>query len=155
MRQTTSPTPKIQLGTEIEDEMPALAHGRLLLAEDDPDFRYLLASALRAAAHEVVEVSNGVDLLDVLGGSLILEDGIGNFDLVLSDVQMPGWTGLDALASLGHGPPLPPVIVITAFGDDDLRRRAKRAGAVAFFSKPLDIDDLCIFVREFLQLRAD
>ena len=64
--------------------MPALAHGRLLLAEDDPDFRYLLASALRAAGHEVVEVSNGVDLLDVLGGSLVLGDGICPFDLVLS-----------------------------------------------------------------------
>lgn len=47
------------------------------------------------------------------------------------------------------------MIVITAFGDDELRRRAKRAGAVAFFSKPLDIDDLCVFVREFLELRAD
>jgi CheY-like chemotaxis protein len=154
MRQAASPRSKFQLGSETETKAPAANHARLLLAEDDPDFRYLLASALRATAHEVVEVSNGVDLLDVLGGSLVLEDGIGNFDLVLSDVQMPGWTGLDALASLGHGPPLPPVIVITAFGDDELRRRAKRAGAVAFFSKPLDIDDLCIFVHEFLQLRA-
>jgi hypothetical protein len=42
----------------------------LLVAEDDPAFRYLVASALRADGHDVVEVSNGVDLLDALAGSL-------------------------------------------------------------------------------------
>jgi len=40
MRQAASPTQKVHLGT-VEAEMPALAHGRLLLAEDDPDFRFL------------------------------------------------------------------------------------------------------------------
>jgi CheY-like chemotaxis protein len=105
-------------------------HERLLVAEDDSDFRALLASALRTAAYEVVEVSNGFDLIEILRDSLTAGGGIGSFDLVLSNFQMPGWTGLDVLASLGHGPSLPPVILITAFGDDELRRRAKSAGAV-------------------------
>jgi len=131
-----------------------VARSRLLVAEDDPAFRYLVASALRADGHDVVEVSNGVDLLDALGGSLIPGWGADVFDLVLSDVRMPGWTGLDALASLGYGQTLPPVVFITAFGDEELHRRALLVGAVAVFDKPIDIDDLRLFVREFLQRRA-
>jgi two-component system, response regulator, stage 0 sporulation protein F len=125
----------------------------LLVAEDDAAFRCLLVSALRADEHEVVEVSNGVDLIDALGVSLQPGLDTGYFDLVLSDVRMPGWTGVDALASLGHGPALPPVVFITAFGDEELHCRALRAGAVAVFDKPIDIDDLRLFVREFLRHR--
>jgi CheY-like chemotaxis protein len=155
MRQSASYSPKAKWPIESEDSALAQVHGRLLVAEDDSDFRALLAAALRAAAYEVVEVSNGFDLLEILSDSLTAGGGIGSFDLVLSDIQMPGWTGLDVLASLGHGPSLPPVILITAFGDDELRRRAKSAGAVSVLSKPLDIDDLCLCVRRFLQLRAN
>jgi CheY-like chemotaxis protein len=152
MRQEAPPSPN----TQHHPEGVALSatHGRLLVAEDDPAFRYLLSSALRADAHEVVEVANGVELLDALGGSLVPGWGSGLFDLVLSDVRMPGWNGLDALISLGHGPALPPVVFITAFGDDELHARALRAGAVAIFDKPIDIDDLRVFVGEFLQSRA-
>jgi len=102
------------------DVGPPAVCGRLLVAEDSSAFRYLLASALRADGHDVVEVSNGVDLMDMLGGSLIPEWGAAPFDLVLSDVRMPGWSGIDALASLGHDFPLPPVV----FDDSFWRRRA-------------------------------
>ena len=132
---------------------PALC-GRLLVAEDSSAFRYLLASALRADGHDVVEVSNGVDLMDMLGGSLIPEWGAAPFDLVLSDVRMPGWSGIDALASLGHEFPLPPVVLMTAFGDDELHRRAKSAGAMAVLDKPIDVDDLRRFVIQFLRRKV-
>ncbi len=154
MKYETPPSPGIEQDPEPKGADLAVACGRLLVAEDDPAFRYLLASALRTDGHDVVEVSNGVDLLDALGGSLVPAWGAGVFDLVLSDVRMPGWTGIDALASLGHGQRLPPVVFITAFGDDELHRRALLAGALAVFDKPIDIDDLRLFVREFLQRGA-
>jgi two-component system, response regulator, stage 0 sporulation protein F len=146
---------KSELGFEGKGPGPPEVIGRLLVAEDDPDFRSLLASALRADGHEVVEVSNGVDLLDALGSSLISGAGARVFDLVLSDVRMPGWTGFDALASLGHGQELPPVLFITAFGDDELHAQALLAGAVAVFDKPIDIDDLRLYVHKFLSRRSD
>jgi two-component system, response regulator, stage 0 sporulation protein F len=154
MRYEAPPSPGIEQDPEPKGADLTVVCGRLLVAEDDPAFRYLVASALRADGHDVVEVSNGVDLLDALGGSLIPGWGADTLDLVLSDVRMPGWTGIDALASLGHGQALPPVVFITAFGDDELHRRALLAGAVAVFDKPIDIDDLRLFVREFLQRRA-
>ena len=152
MRPEASPSPRTK--HHPEGAGPSVAHGRLLVAEDDPAFRYLLASSLRADAHDVVEVSNGVELLDALGGSMSPGWGAGIFDLVLSDVRMPGWNGLDALISLGHGPSLPPVVFITAFGDDELHARALRAGAVAVFDKPIDIDDLRRFVIQLLRRKV-
>ena len=152
MRQEASPSSKTE--PHPEGAASSATHGRLLVAEDDPAFRYLLASSLRADAHDVVTVSNGVELLDALGSSMIPGWGASIFDLVLSDVRMPGWNGLDALISLGHGPSLPPVVFITAFGDDELHARALRAGAVAVFDKPIDIDDLRAFVCEFLRGRT-
>ena len=155
MRHVESFPPKIEHCTEDSGVGPLAVRRRVLVAEDDPAFRYLLVGALRADAHEVVEVSNGVDLIDALGGSLIPEWGAGSFDLVLSDVRMPGWSGLDALASLGRAFELPPVVLITAFADDELHQRALLAGAVAVLDKPIDLDDLRLFVRQLLQRPAD
>lgn len=127
---------------------------RLLIAEDDPSFRTMLASSFRADGYEVVEVSNGSDLVDALGRSMLPATNIEPFDLVVSDVRMPGWSGLEALASMGTGPPAPPVVLITAFGDEDLHARGHLAGAVAVIDKPLDIDDLRALVCRVLSERA-
>lgn len=91
---------------------------RLLLAEDDGPFRFLLASTLRKDGHDVLAVSNGVDLVDILSESLSLNGSFAPFDLVLSDLRMPGWPGIEALAKVGRDPSMPPVILFTAFGDE-------------------------------------
>jgi CheY-like chemotaxis protein len=115
---------------------------RILLAEDDSSFRYLLASVLRGDGYQVIAVSSGIDLLDVLGDSLSEDSSMAAFDIVLSDVRMPGWTGLGALATVGRHPGMPPFILFTAFGDDETHRRARELGAVALLDKPFDIDEL-------------
>jgi DNA-binding NtrC family response regulator len=122
---------------------------RVLLADDDPDFRLFLAATLRSDGHEVIEASDGADLLDRLGGSL-LEPEQGAIDLVITDVRMPSWSGLQALASLaGRGWP---VVVITAFGSPKVHEDAARLGAVASFDKPFDIDELREIVRAELSV---
>jgi CheY-like chemotaxis protein len=125
---------------------------RILLAEDDGSFRFLLAGSLRKDGYEIVTVSTGVDLLDVLSGSLSPQ-ATTRFDLVLSDIRMPGWQGLEALARVRGHPAMPPLILFTAFGDDETHRYAREIGALAVLDKPFDIDELCQLVAEVLGRR--
>jgi Response regulator containing CheY-like receiver, AAA-type ATPase, and DNA-binding domains len=115
---------------------------RLLLAEDDGPFRFLLTSELRKDGYLIVAVSNGVDLIDILSDSLSPDGTFAPFDLVLSDLRMPGWPGLEALAKVGRNPGMPPFILFTAFGDEDTHKRALEIGAVTLLDKPFDIDYL-------------
>ena len=115
---------------------------RILLAEDDSSFRYLLASTLRQDGYQVVAVATGVDFLDVLDDSLSRDSPMAGFDLVLSDVRMPGWRGLGTLASFPGRPGMPPIILFTAFADEEMHRRALELGALALLDKPFDIEDL-------------
>jgi two-component system response regulator (stage 0 sporulation protein F) len=123
---------------------------RILLAEDDGPFRFLLSSVLRKEGYQVVGVSTGVDLLDVLDASVGPEPTCQAFDLVLSDVRMPGWPGLEGLARLGHDPAMPPFILFTAFGDEEAHERAIEIGAVTLLDKPFDIDQLRDLVAQVL-----
>jgi CheY-like chemotaxis protein len=135
--------------TSATVEHQAVRH-RLLLAEDDSSFRYLLASALRRDGHQVVAVANGLDLTDLLGDSLHSDGSVAPFDLVLSDICMPGWPGLEALARVGMHPNMPPFILFTAFGDEDVHRRAAEMGALTLLDKPFDIDYLREIVAQAL-----
>lgn len=135
------------------DGKPIATRRRLLVAEDDRDFRELLVAGLRADGYEIVEVATGLGLLDALMKSPLATNGHA-FDLVISDVRMPGMSGVDALAKLGHGANAAPVVFITAFGDDEVHEQAKRAGAIDVLDKPIDIDDLRTFVAEFLAGRT-
>lgn len=123
---------------------------RLLLAEDDGPFRFLLSSVLRKDGYNVVAVSNGVDLIDILGDSLSPDGTFAPFDLVLTDLRMPGWPGLEALAKVGQMPGMPPFILFTAFGDEDTHKRARELGAVTLLDKPFDIDYLLEIVEQVL-----
>jgi CheY-like chemotaxis protein len=135
------------------DDAPSRRH-RLLVAEDDQAFRKMLVAVFRAEGHEVVEVTNGLDLMDAVEVSLDPELGSGKFDLVISDVRMPGTTGLHAFTQVGCGPNIPPVIFITAFGDAELHEEAHHMGALAVLDKPLDFDELRDFVNNFLMKKS-
>lgn len=116
-------------------------HGRILLAEDDYELRRLIATNLRRMGCDVVEACDGAELIERVGASLRCDMLLG-FDLVISDVRMPGWSGLEILEGMRSVGCRTPVILITAFGDDDIHRAAGHAGAVAVFDKPFDIADL-------------
>ena len=122
----------------------------MLLAEDDVALRETLAMALRADGHEVVAVEDGFDLLGVLESSLDRELGTDKFDLVISDIRMPGMSGLQVFAQMQHQPRVPPVVFMTAFGDEDVHKEAIRIGAVAVLNKPFDLDELRGFVGKLL-----
>lgn len=120
----------------------------VLVAEDDDELRSLLSGALRAEGFEVTEARDGSELLDHLGS--LFFSGKSSLDLVVTDVRMPGFSGLNVLAGLRGNDWTTPVIVITAFGDQRLHEEASRLGALAVFDKPFDLKDLRDFIRGVL-----
>jgi two-component system response regulator AtoC len=107
---------------------------RILVAEDDAEMLELLARVLREEGFRVLTASDGHQAL------ARIEEG--DFDLVLSDVRMPGPDGMEvlrrAMASRLHQP----VILMTAFGSISSAVEAMRAGAFHYLTKPFNLDDL-------------
>jgi DNA-binding response OmpR family regulator len=118
----------------------------IYLAEDDYEFRNLLASVLRADGHAVTECPDGSSLLDRLETAVPAREP--SCDLVISDVRMPDLSALEILERLQHRERLPPWILMTAFGDRHVHGKARRLGVVATLDKPFEIDDLRGKVRE-------
>ena len=115
---------------------------KVLLAEDQEPMRALLAMALREVGYDVVEVSDGVMLCDELLQGIRDDDNPRQFDLIISDIRMPGFSGLEALEFIRGTNWATPVILMTAFGDQATQTEAYRLGAACVFSKPLDVDAL-------------
>ncbi len=112
----------------------------IFLAEDDDDMRTLIATSLQADGYEVIEAKDGAELLDLLAGAT--SSPMQRPDIIVSDVLMPGYSGLGVLAALHKSAWKVPVILITARRDESVVADAKRLGASAVVHKPFDIDDL-------------
>lgn len=115
---------------------------RVLLAEDDEDIRELLATALREDGFDVVEFEDGFELLDYLSSALPGDAVLPRPAIIISDIRMPGHSGLEVLERLRDADPDTPVILISAFADREVQREAKRLGAEIVLRKPVDIDEL-------------
>ena len=134
------------------EQEPRTRPRRLLLAEDDAAFRTLLQQALAGEGFDVVAVKDGTELLERLSTSLSAGVDSDRFDAVVSDVRMPGWSGLNVLLTMRHQTNPPPIVLITAFGDERLHEQAMKAGAVAVLDKPFELDDLCALVNRLTEL---
>lgn len=122
---------------------------RILVAEDNLEMLRLLSGALAKDGYEVIEARTGAELLGHLIEHL-LDGSSAPVDLIVSDLRMPGFTGLEILGGLGDDEEATPFILITAFGGEEVRDEALRAGAAAVFDKPFDVDDLRAAVRRLL-----
>ncbi len=129
---------------------PNLA-ARVLLAEDDGELRALIAHALRGDGFDVVEVEDGKALVDSLADAIAADGALDGYDLVVSDVRMPGFTAIDVLAAMRPFLSRTPVVLITAFGDPRTHQRALLLGAAAVIDKPFDLDELRSRLRELLR----
>jgi CheY-like chemotaxis protein len=121
----------------------------ILLAEDDEEMRAMLCKVLRSDGYTVTACPDGVHLEDRLILSEICS-GADTFDLIISDIRMPGLTGLEILEGCQVSEGAPPVILITAFGDDATHAEAQSLGAAAIFDKPFDMEDLLTKVHEIV-----
>ena len=68
--------------------------------------------------------------------------------MILSDINMPGMDGLTCLREVKQRFPDLPVMMVTAYGDDERRRRASELGAFEFLTKPVDFDQLKAQLRQ-------
>lgn len=109
---------------------------RILISEDEPDIRELVAFTLRFAGHEVTTTSNGEEA--VQQASQIIPD------LILMDVRMPKMTGYDACRVMKASPALKdiPVVFLSAKGQDSEIQTGLEAGAEAYLLKPFAPDQL-------------
>jgi DNA-binding NtrC family response regulator len=112
---------------------------RVLVAEDDDALRELVRAHLEDTGFQVDLVGDGQSLK----AFLLAQVPPGAMpDVVLLDVRMFGWTGLEALRWLSIHHPEIPVLLMSAFADATLHDAARRMGAVAFFDKPVNLDVL-------------
>lgn len=145
-------------GDVISDDLLAPAAGarapRVLLAEDDQELRWLIANSLRGEGFEVLEAEDGLELIDRVGASLLDTLELDAIDLIVSDVRLPGWTGLEVLAGLNSAGCHTPVVLITAFGDAEVHAAGKRLGAAAVLDKPFDLSELSSLAARLLQPKS-
>jgi CheY-like chemotaxis protein len=110
--------------------------GSVLVADDDDELRALYHLSLRHAGYDVVDAVDGADALARLVASPL------EFDAAVLDVRMPGVSGLQVLAALQKSTPSVPIILTSAFADENLSEDAARLGAAALLSKPFRLDML-------------
>lgn len=118
---------------------------RLLVVDDDPGIVDYLLDMLRQADYSVAGYNDTAEALDAIAAE--------PFDLVISDVEMPGMRGLELMAAIHRQRPEQLVLLMTAFGSIDLAMQSVRAGACEFLTKPFRIEDLYTAVKRALQNR--
>jgi CheY-like chemotaxis protein/ribosome-associated translation inhibitor RaiA len=124
---------------------------RILLAEDDFEMRKMLSWYLQKKGCNVIASKNGDDLMRHLG-FLGPSENFNEFDLIISDIRMPGVTGIQVLENAKEFDDFPPMILITAFPDKQTLDLSRRLGAAALLTKPFDMDDLLAIISQIFPL---
>jgi len=118
---------------------------RILLIDDDPGVRDSMERTLRAAGYGVQSAASGEEGFELARG--------GAFDVILSDMRMPGISGLDILRQLRDMRVDSAFIIMTGFGTVDTAVEAMKLGAVDFVQKPFFRDELLMRVRSATERR--
>jgi two-component system, NtrC family, nitrogen regulation response regulator NtrX len=124
-------------------EAPMKAH--LLIIDDDPNTLASLARAFRLAGHEATVCDSAARALEAVKNS--------SFDLIFSDVVMPGKDGLSLLEEFRHLGLTTPVVMMSGQAHIEMAVRATKLGALDFLEKPLSTDKLLLTVENTLRLR--
>ena len=119
----------------------------ILVVDDEPDVAYLFRQRFRREARQGTYVlhfaTSGAQALELLAGEIQPE-----LIAILSDINMPGMDGLQLLGEIKQRHSDLQVMVVTAYGDDERRRRASELGAFEFITKPVDFDQLKAQLRQ-------
>jgi DNA-binding NtrC family response regulator len=118
----------------------------LLVVDDDAAMRQLLASLFRERGFCVDEAGSAGEALEKLREA--------DYGVVLSDVKMPGKTGIEMVGDLRRLRPETPVILMTAFGSIDSAVQAMRAGACDYITKPFELEAVLLTVERAFERRA-
>jgi DNA-binding NtrC family response regulator len=113
---------------------------RILIVDDDAGQRSLLHSFLKSQGFETVPVDSGARALETLRAQPV--------SLMISDVRMPGMSGLETLRLARQEHPVLPVLLVTAYADVKEAVGAMRDGALNYLTKPIDLDELLATVQQ-------
>jgi len=119
---------------------------RILLVDDDPELRDLLREQLEARGYEVAAAHDATSALEVVETSRV--------DVVLTDLRMPGRSGMELCRECVGRHPEVPVVLMTAFGSVDAAMDAVRAGAYDFLTKPFEVERLELVLERALGEQA-
>lgn len=121
---------------------PAPASATIAIVEDDPIVRNSLGSLIRSFGYRISLFACAEDFLDCPPADV---------GCLISDVTMPGMSGLDLQVAVKARMPEIPVLLLTAFPDPRMRDRAMASGARLFLEKPVDPDDLHAILHRILE----
>jgi DNA-binding NtrC family response regulator len=116
----------------------------LLLVDDDPNTLASLSRAFRLAGHEATVCDNAARAVELLRTE--------SFDVILSDVVMPGRSGLELLEDLKKAGVKTPIVLISGQANIEMAVRATKLGALDFLEKPLSTEKLLVTVENALRL---
>ena len=126
-------------------EPAAHQQARLLVVDDERSMRELLSIVLRREGYDVTLAEHGRGAIEYLEAR--------RFDLLISDIKMPDMTGVEVLRAAKRIDPDILGIMVTAFASADTAIEAMRLGAHDYLSKPFDVDELKMKVRNALEQR--
>jgi DNA-binding NtrC family response regulator len=113
---------------------------RILVVDDDAGQRSLLDSFLHSQGFHTTLAESGERALEILGAN--------TFDMMISDVRMPGLSGLETLREMRQRGVTMPVLLVTAYADIREAVGAMRDGALNYLAKPIDLDELLVTVQQ-------
>src|SRR5574341_19778 len=118
---------------------------KILIVDDEPSMRDLLSILLGRAGYLVTAVEDGEDAITQIGKEI--------FDVVITDMKMPKVGGLDVLRAVKKASPDTVVLVVTAFASTDSAVEAMKCGAYHYLTKPFQIDEVQLIIRNALERR--
>lgn len=107
---------------------------KILIAEDDAIARKEIASFLVRLGYNIVEAERGDTALEIIRREII--------DVVLSDIRMPGLTGIELLKESRKEKKPPVFIIITAYGDCQSYYEFLKMGALEYLNKPVELEEI-------------
>lgn len=118
--------------------------GNILIVDDDPTMVFALKEILEERNHTTISASSGAEALSKLGDDV---------EVVLTDLQMPGMTGLELLRAIRDQDNTLSVIIITAHGSEKAAVDAMKAGAYDYLTKPFNVDEVGMITDRALESR--
>ncbi len=132
------------MNVQVEDSFAARAH--VLVATEDPGLRVQIDETLRKDGHHVTGVEDGVELLERL-----VATHETRFHVVIADIELSGFTGLEVLGLTDGAPERPPILLMIPAGEPTLRRAAAQFGAKGVIERPYDVDELRLLVATLIR----
>ena len=118
---------------------------RLLLVDDEEDFRTTLANRLKRRNLDVADAGSGEEALEIIGQK--------SFDVAIVDIKMPGMDGIETLRRIKKIDPLLEIILLTGHASVEAGIEGMKSGAYDYIIKPCKVNDLLVKVDDAFRRR--